>query len=190
MDALQELDELERAWNEHRIREASAMFQEAGRIWTAAAFARFMLLSAAAVALMMALATIVFAAAPNVVQVARSYVGEGNVFNDDGANYCADFVVRVFGDQLPVPPSRSAKALWNAIQATGLATDDPQPGDLVFFWRVSPQDWRGHVGIVVVRQGRFIGTVEGNVGGKVVMRRYVLGEITQLLGFGRTGERG
>lgn len=125
------------------------------------------------------------------VALASASVGNGNLYNRDGANWCADFIVEVFGDQLPVPPSRSARALWNAMRAASLETDDPQAGDLVFFRRTcaNGEDWCGHVGIVVVRRGRHLGTVEGNVGGKVALRHYELGKIERLLGFGRTDER-
>ena len=118
------------------------------------------------------------------LQVARTYVGAGNEFNTDGANWCADFVVKVLGADLPVPPSRSARALFNAMYVAGLITDDPQPGDLVFFWRDSPSSWKGHVGLVEKVTPQFIATIEGNVGGKVVRQKYVRGAVPRLLGYG------
>lgn len=121
------------------------------------------------------------------VEKARRFVGQGNPTGTQG-NWCADFVSFVYASDLPVPPSRSAKALWNAFKAAGLTTEDPQPGDLIFFWRERPGSWKGHVGIVARVSDEQVVTIEGNVGsdeGAVQLREYARGAIPRLLGYGR-----
>lgn len=113
------------------------------------------------------------------------YVGQGNTFNTDGANWCADFAVHVTGDALPVEPSRSAKQLYTRFKAAGLLTTTPQPGDLVFWWRESPTSWKGHVGIVESVTADTITTVEGNVSNRVQRRTYPRQGMPKLLGFGK-----
>lgn len=154
------------------------------RVWTVAQFVRFLAIATAIVGALIIAAQVAFGEERDPVKVAKLYVNYDNVFNDDGANWCADFVVAVFGDTLPVPPSRSARALWNAIKAASLTTNDPQPGDLIFFWRESPSSWKGHVGLVERVSASHVWTIEGNVGGKVVQRMYNRNAIPKLLGFG------
>ena len=120
------------------------------------------------------------------LHIAQAAVGSGNVFNEDGANWCADAVVAWLGDRLPVAPSRSAKQLYNRFKAAGRLTDVPRPGDVVFFWRESPASWKGHVGVVESVTAVTMTTIEGNVGDKVVRRRYARNAVPQLLGYGRT----
>jgi len=119
------------------------------------------------------------------LNIALQQVGSGNKFNEDGSNWCADFVVFVYKEKLPVEPSRSARALWNNFRKAGLTTENPKPGDIIFFWRESPNSWKGHTGLVKEITGTHIVTVEGNVKGKVTIRTYKLGEIPKLLGFGK-----
>lgn len=114
-----------------------------------------------------------------------SYVGQPNRFNTDGAAWCADFAVHVTGDALPIKPSRSAKQLYTRFKAAGLLTKNPQPGDLVFFWRESPTSWKGHVGVVESVTSDTLTTVEGNVSNRVQRRTYPRHAIPRLLGFGK-----
>ena len=120
-----------------------------------------------------------------IVERAARYLWEGNRFNADGASWCADFAVHVLGEDLPVAPSRSAKALYNAFAKAGRLTNEPQPGDLIFFWRESPSSWKGHVGIVAAVDADTIATIEGNVTGRVTQRFYRRRAVPQLLGYGR-----
>lgn len=123
-------------------------------------------------------------AQPQVVLTAAQYLGQGNMTGNPG-NWCASFVVHVYGVALPVEPTPSARQLWNRFRAAGLATTTPQPGDLIFFWRESPSSWKGHVGIVESASVDVITTIEGNVDGKVVRCTYRRRAIPRLLGFGR-----
>lgn len=65
---------------------------------------------------------------------------------------------------------------------------EPQPGDLMFWWRGQPDGWKGHVGFVYRFEDGVVYTVEGNKGAfpaPVGAFDYVLGRIDRLLGFGR-----
>ena len=85
---------------------------------------------------------------------------------------------------LPVSPTRSARALYNRFKHAGRLTTEPQPGDLVFWWRNSPNSWTGHVGFIRTVTDTEIVTIEGNVNNRVVERRYPRHNISRLLGFG------
>ena len=124
-------------------------------------------------------------AQPTPLERAKATIGHTNHFNHDGANWCADYVVTMAGERLPVSPSRSAKQLYQRFKAAGLVVSQPQPGDLVFFWRESPQSWKGHTGIVEAVSSTTLTTIEGNVGRIVQRRTYARHAIPRLLGFGR-----
>ncbi len=121
---------------------------------------------------------------PVVVQKAARYVGKSNPTGTQGS-WCADFACFVYGKDLPVQPSRSAKELWNRFQKSGRSVRKPQPGDLIFFWRKNPKAWQGHVGIVESVNDKFVTTIEGNVSNRVQRRQYELGSVDRLLGYGR-----
>lgn len=56
----------------------------------------------------------------------------------------------------------------------------PQLGDIVVFWRESPQSWKGHVGIFIAQDGNIIYTLGGNQGGAISIAGYPK---DQLLGY-------
>jgi hypothetical protein len=62
---------------------------------------------------------------------------------------------------------------------------DPEPGDIVVWWRDRKDGPLGHVGIVELRQGQSIQTIEGNRTAKVARFTYSLGRMPRLLGFVR-----
>ena len=69
-------------------------------------------------------------------------------------------------------------------------TKEPEPGDLIFFWRESPKSWMGHVGIIEKLDDKLIYTIEGNKGEfpALVKRCYYSKNpksIPTLLGFGK-----
>ena len=45
-------------------------------------------------------------------------------------------------------------------------------GDVVVFWRGSPQDWRGHVGIYISHNDQNIFVLGGNQGDRVTIAPY------------------
>lgn len=60
----------------------------------------------------------------------------------------------------------------------------PEPGDLVFWWRVRADGWKGHVGLVHQLLDGILYTIEGNKSPKVAGFSYVFGRMDKLLGFG------
>jgi uncharacterized protein (TIGR02594 family) len=54
----------------------------------------------------------------------------------------------------------------------GQETNVPNPGDIVIFWRESPQSWKGHVGIFVRDDGNQIYTLGGNQNNSVCIKPY------------------
>lgn len=102
------------------------------------------------------------------------------------ANWCAAFVSHVVRTAAPagmdVPQSAGARAWGRKAQQLGwleVSALPPKPGDVWVFWRVAPDAWQGHIGIVVALDGDHVTLLEGNVqnaqGRRVVgFRRYPL----------------
>jgi hypothetical protein len=61
---------------------------------------------------------------------------------------------------------------------------EPQPGDLVVWWRVQLAGWRGHVGLVYQLTNGMLYTIEGNKSSRVEGFSYVFSRMDKLLGFG------
>lgn len=68
----------------------------------------------------------------------------------------------------------------------GEEISSPMIGDVVIFWRGSPDSWKGHVGIFINydEDGKKINVLGGNQGNKVCVSGYDKG---RLLGFRRLG---
>lgn len=56
----------------------------------------------------------------------------------------------------------------------------PTIGDIVVFWRESPQSWKGHVGIFIAQDLNIIYTLGGNQGNQICISGYPK---DQLLGY-------
>lgn len=56
----------------------------------------------------------------------------------------------------------------------GVKTDAPEPGDIVIFWRESPQSWKGHVGIFmgISLDKKRVYCLGGNQGNRVSVSAY------------------
>lgn len=80
---------------------------------------------------------------------------------DDETAWCAAFV----GAMLEAAGLNSTKAL-NARSYLEWGEEVPlrsaQPGDIVVYWRESPESWKGHVGFYVDQAGETIITLGGN----------------------------
>lgn len=63
--------------------------------------------------------------------------------NDDETAWCSIFVSWV---ALKAGLKRSKLANARSWMDVGTPTSDPEPGDVVVFWRESPESWLGHVG--------------------------------------------
>lgn len=113
----------------------------------------------------------------------------------EGMPWCAGFISYILSKEniTDLGYSLSAREIYNKakelgwlVRATGLL----KPGDLIIFWRVSPTDWRGHIGIIEKIDETYIHTIEGNVGkypAKVRRFKYDRNNIPKLLGFIRVG---
>ncbi len=106
--------------------------------------------------------------------------------------WCAAFVswclLRAAQDQQvrpPLPYLIRVRSVWSEANRRGWVTEDPQPGDLVVWWRGSKTGPLGHIGIVEARAGSLLGTIEGNRTSRVAQFSYRLGRMPRLLGFVR-----
>lgn len=54
----------------------------------------------------------------------------------------------------------------------GESTQDPQPGDVVVFWRDSPESWKGHVGFFVRQTKRYVYVLGGNQKNQVNIKAF------------------
>ena len=103
-------------------------------------------------------------------------------------SWCAGFVSYLLYENTytMLGYNHSAKQIWNKGRKLGLEVKEPQAGDLVCFWRISPKAWQGHIGIVEqVDEGTII-VIEGNKGkfpAKVKRVIYHKNKIPKLLGY-------
>lgn len=114
-------------------------------------------------------------------------------FGDDAA-WCAAFVSWCYRSAswacmqpMPFPYSAWSRGIFSVLKSQGVTREFVersliQPGDLIFWWRVSPEHWRGHVGIIVQRSGNNLVTIEGNREGRVGMYEYSCCGLEQILG--------
>jgi uncharacterized protein (TIGR02594 family) len=63
--------------------------------------------------------------------------------DDDETPWCSIFVNWV---AMKAGLKRSKLANARSWMDVGTPTTDPEPGDIVIFWRDSPESWQGHVG--------------------------------------------
>jgi hypothetical protein len=114
----------------------------------------------------------------------------------EGNAWCASFVSWCFreaaGDvsRMPFKYSPGARALLKQFQGRGWSHGPgsgyiPEPGDLVFWWRVRMDGWQGHVGFVHQVKDGMLYTIEGNKSPAVQGFSYVLSRMDKLLGFGQ-----
>ena len=96
------------------------------------------------------------------------------------SNWCGLFIGAMLlksGYELPPKPQVARSYL-----KIGTPVDKPMLGDLAIFWRVSPNDWRGHVSIYIREDETGIYCLGGNQKGKVQILKY---SKEKLLGFRR-----
>ncbi len=114
----------------------------------------------------------------------------------EGNFWCASFVswcyLQVSGwekSAMPFAYCPGARNLLAEFKAKGWAYGpttgyQPQPGDIVVWWRERLSGWRGHVGIVHQLMDGMLYTIEGNRSPNVQGFSYVFTQIDKLLGFG------
>ncbi|MBN2350849.1 MAG: TIGR02594 family protein [Bacteroidales bacterium] len=104
--------------------------------------------------------------------------------NDDETAWCSIFMNWV---ALKAGLKRSKKADARSWLKIGTKSDgSPEPGDVVVFWRESPQSWKGHVGIFFGYSANLknVFTLGGNQGNSVSIASY---PANMVLGFRRLG---
>jgi len=92
--------------------------------------------------------------------------------NDDETPWCSIFVNWVAKKN---HLSSSGKANARSWLLIGQKVDDaPEPGDVVIFWRDSPQSWKGHVGFFFgfSKDGSRVYCLGGNQGNQVSISAY------------------
>lgn len=94
----------------------------------------------------------------------------GRWIDDSKIAWCAIFMSYILNEVLegqfrPIPIARR-------FDTVGHAVDTPQFGDLVIFWRHSPNSWQGHVGIFIRETEGDIWTLGGNQRNQVNISPY------------------
>lgn len=88
---------------------------------------------------------------------------------DDETAWCSAFinwVAKVEGYEF------SGKLNARSWLNVGASTENPNVGDIVVFWRVARNDWRGHVGIYIREDDGYIYTLGGNQSNEVKISPY------------------
>jgi hypothetical protein len=119
----------------------------------------------------------------------------------EGESWCASFVSWCYlqasgGDKqaMPFTYCPGARKLLLEFKAKGWASApnsgyQPQPGDIVVWWREKLEGWPGHVGFVHQLKDGMLYTIEGNKSPKVQGFSYVFSRMEKLLGFGHVPGR-
>lgn len=113
-----------------------------------------------------------------------------------GESWCAAFVSWCFfkavgedKNKMPFKYHAGARNIFNQYKAKGWiidnATQEPLPGDIAAFWRISLQSGKGHIGIVHHCADGFVHTIEGNKASNVAGFTYTKTRMDRFLGFGR-----
>ncbi len=115
---------------------------------------------------------------------------------DKGNSWCASFVswcyLQASGGNttsMPFPYDPGARSLLQRFKDLGWTQEpqsgyQPQPGDIVVWWRVQLTGWQGHVGLVHQVQDGMLYTIEGNRSPRVQGFSYVQSRMDKLLGYG------
>ena len=106
--------------------------------------------------------------------------GNGKIKNDEVA-WCSVFVgycAKQAGFDLKIKPTAKS---WLEV---GKTITEPQPGDIVVFWREDPNSWKGHVSIFIGKdeETNEIICLGGNQDDQVCIRKY---DANSVLGFRR-----
>ena len=114
----------------------------------------------------------------------------------EGNSWCASFVswcyLQACGNdknKMPFTYCPGARALLKEFRNKGWdyppkSTYQPQPGDIVVWWREKLQGWLGHVGLVHQLKDGMLYTIEGNRSPRVQGFSYVFSRMDKLLGYG------
>lgn len=98
---------------------------------------------------------------------------------EDEINWCSAFAANVVKTALQlehIPVDASARS-WLRY---GYPTDKPEMGDMVIFWRNSPESWEGHIAIYIRENSRYVWVLGGNQSNAVSIAPY---EKSRVLGY-------
>ncbi len=101
---------------------------------------------------------------PRILEYLR-VAGLSSDIKDDETAWCGTFVsycAVTAGYKLPAGNAGARNWLKFGTEAT-----DPKMGDVVVFWRESKDSWKGHVAILIRRQGDIVYVLGGNQGRQV-----------------------
>ena len=103
---------------------------------------------------------------------------------DDETSWCSVFIAYCAKELNQKYPKSATARSWLDL---GVKVSDPVPGDLVIFWRESPNSWKGHVGIFIGYDSNTneIITLGGNQDDMVKIKKY---SANQVLGYRRIME--
>jgi uncharacterized protein (TIGR02594 family) len=62
---------------------------------------------------------------------------------------------------------------------TGIETKSPEMGDIVVFWRESPDSWKGHVAFYIKEDKNHVWVLGGNQNNQVNIRVYLKSQLLQ-----------
>ncbi|MBN8294539.1 TIGR02594 family protein [Rhodobacter sp. NTK016B] len=108
----------------------------------------------------------------------------GRATEPDETPWCAAFVGAVLAE-LGIENTGRLNARSYLQWGAGVSMREALPGDVVVFWRVSPDSWQGHVAFLVRFEGDHVIVRGGNQGNKVSDRAY---PVSRVLGFRRAVE--
>ena len=106
--------------------------------------------------------------------------GHQNI-KDDETSWCSVFVSYCVKELKGNYPKSATARSW---LDKGVKVNQPNPGDLVIFWRDSPNSWKGHVGIFLGfdKETKTVITLGGNQDDQVKIKKY---PVNQVLGYRR-----
>jgi uncharacterized protein (TIGR02594 family) len=105
---------------------------------------------------------------PSIVRYWKA-VNNAKGITDDETPWCAAFVNFVL---LETGLSGTGKANARSFLTWGRSTSNPQPGDIVVFWRGAKDGWQGHVGFYMGFEGNYIKVLGGNQTDQVKISTY------------------
>lgn len=105
---------------------------------------------------------------PRIIQYFTDLGFKNTSINDETA-WCSAYVNWV-AKQLGYEHSKQLTARsWLKV---GTSVKTAKPGDIVVFWRESPNSWKGHVGFFIKATKRFVYVLGGNQNNSVCIKAY------------------
>ena len=105
-----------------------------------------------------------------IIQWALPYIQD-----DADAAWCAiymSYMFHVCGYDHLFPKTMLARDPHNKEYGKEVSVEEAQLGDIVVYWRISPDSWKGHVGIVIRVTDDVIYTLGGNQDNKINITPY------------------